>query len=615
MATTTNDQSRRRSHLCASYQTSDGRRVFFELSLRVMPGLMAAVCGVGVASLAVDAVDAQVVPGWNLNWVDNFSGPAVDGLRWEVLTRRDSFNNEKQYYLPAQVSIHLGNLRLTATNEPLDGKAYRSGLVRTWAEQTYGRWEVRASLPTTQGMWPAIWLLPRNANWPSGGEIDIMENRGSEPFTVGSAYHFGATVAQHEYVDRSFGYSINNTPVRFHGNMHTYAVEWDPQRIRFFVNGIPHYTLYGTQVPISSTPMSLILNLAVGGNYGGDPNATTQFPQNFDIDYVRVYSRDASNPKLRNASFEESSGRFFGDWVAYGGGGNVVPEERPELARTGVGAAKIFGRFDGSALNNSGLFQELPAAAGETWQVDAHSLNRPGDALLGGNVARIKLEFLNNSGSVIAAHSMDVANASTPTAYRLHAVRRIAPAGTAFARAVLEMVQVNSAAGAVTFDDAQLSRVTAALPGDLNRDGVLNVPDVDLLLHSLKSVNTLFDFDGSGVIDSADGDAYLSTYFSTVRGDSNLDGRVDFVDLLALARNYGQSGTGWASGDFTGEGWTDFADLLLVARNYVEPAAFEGDWQLALASAPEPSVLALMGSTGLLLMRRGARMRGPRHAS
>ncbi|HQY88660.1 MAG TPA: glycoside hydrolase family 16 protein, partial [Tepidisphaeraceae bacterium] len=114
---------------------------------------------------------AQDRPGWTLNWADEFSAATINTTRWEKLNRRDSYNNEQQYYTPNQLSIVNNALRITATNQPLDGKPYRSGLVRTWAEQTYGRWEIRASLPTTQGMWPAIWLLPRNTEWPDGGEI------------------------------------------------------------------------------------------------------------------------------------------------------------------------------------------------------------------------------------------------------------------------------------------------------------------------------------------------------------------------------------------------------------------------------------------------------------
>src|SRR5688572_6284744 len=137
----------------------------------------------------LDSAAAEVpdVPGWELVWQDEFEGTAVSQENWDVLTRRNSFNEEKQYYTPQQASIVDGRLRITATNQPLDGKLYRSARLESWQTFGPGRFEARIDLPTTQGMWPAFWLLPRVKQWPTGGEIDIMENRGSEPRTVSSA--------------------------------------------------------------------------------------------------------------------------------------------------------------------------------------------------------------------------------------------------------------------------------------------------------------------------------------------------------------------------------------------------------------------------------------------
>ena len=91
---------------------------------------------------------AQDLPGWEIVWRDEFDGPTVDNQKWEVLTRRDSFNNEKQFYTPPQASIVDGNLRITATNQPLQGKQYRSARLESWGEWSYGRFEARADLPT-----------------------------------------------------------------------------------------------------------------------------------------------------------------------------------------------------------------------------------------------------------------------------------------------------------------------------------------------------------------------------------------------------------------------------------------------------------------------------------
>jgi beta-glucanase (GH16 family) len=146
-------------------------------------------------------------------------------------------------------------------------------------------------------MWPAFWLLPRDKDWPTGGEIDILENRGSEPLRVSSAYHWQTNpsvpcCSQHQYVFENYSAMENGAPVNFHAGYHTYAVEWEATQLRFYVDGVLHYTVNeNPNRPIFENPMNIILNLAVGGDFGGDPNATTVFPQYMDVDYVRVWRR------------------------------------------------------------------------------------------------------------------------------------------------------------------------------------------------------------------------------------------------------------------------------------------------------------------------------------
>ncbi|HEY2841136.1 MAG TPA: glycoside hydrolase family 16 protein, partial [Pirellulales bacterium] len=147
-----------------------------------------------VVALAIPALPvlAQIpdVPGWQLSWHDEFDGSSLNTTNWTALNRLDSFNNEKQYYSSGQVSVANGSLQLTATNQPVRNKAYGSGLITSNALYGPGRFEARIDLPTTQGMWPAFWLNPNQVQWPLGGEIDVMENRGSEPTTVSSAFHW-----------------------------------------------------------------------------------------------------------------------------------------------------------------------------------------------------------------------------------------------------------------------------------------------------------------------------------------------------------------------------------------------------------------------------------------
>lgn len=257
-------------------------------------GLPSLTVFVAVAGLLLSgcahAPNAKTSPHWELTFSDEFDGPEVDTDKWEVLTRQNSHNNEKQYYLPEQASIVDGMLRLTATNEPHDGKAYRSARLESWFTQAYGRFEARAKVPTTKGLWPAFWLLPRTARWPHGGEIDIMEYAGSRPERVSCAFHFANKEGKHEYVHKSYPPEDGSgLAIRFPDDFHVYAVEWSPSELVFFVDGVEYYRVGRDRVPVSSTPMAVILNNAVGGWFDGDPDETTVFPQHFDIDYVHVY--------------------------------------------------------------------------------------------------------------------------------------------------------------------------------------------------------------------------------------------------------------------------------------------------------------------------------------
>jgi beta-glucanase (GH16 family) len=256
-----------------------------------------------LVSLTMSVSHAAVVPdraGWDLVWQDEFEIASVNTSEWNVINLKNSHNNELQYYRPQQASIVDGALRITATNQPFDGKQYRSARLESKDAFSYGRFEARIDLPTTQGMWPAFWLLPNGTQWPTGGEIDILENRGSQPNLVSSAYHFqrnpGPCCGQHEYIYDEYAPSVGGVPVNFHNGFHTYAVEWEPGVMRFYVDDFMHWQVSEAthNVPIFATAKNIILNLAVGGDFGGNPNGSTVFPQHMDIDYVRVWQRPAS---------------------------------------------------------------------------------------------------------------------------------------------------------------------------------------------------------------------------------------------------------------------------------------------------------------------------------
>ena len=244
-----------------------------------------------------------------LVWSDEFDGTAVDTTKWEFMIGDGSAfgipgwgNNELQYYRSQNATVANGELTITARQEWFGGKQYTSARLRTInrADFTYGRFEMRAKLPTGQGMWPAFWMLPTNSpygGWAAGGEIDIMEMVGNQPDTIHGTIHYGGPWPENT---RS-GASTNLAPGTG-TDWHTYAVEWDQGIIRWFVDG----QLYSTRTSWYSTNGSfpapfdvdfhMLLNLAVGGDWPGPPNGSTQFPQEYVIDYVRVYQEGPAGP-------------------------------------------------------------------------------------------------------------------------------------------------------------------------------------------------------------------------------------------------------------------------------------------------------------------------------
>ena len=418
------------------------------------PVSLAVLAALAVAPLA----SAQIAPeGWVLDWADEFDGPAIDAARWDVRTRADSFNNELQYYLPEQVSLLDGNLRITATDEPFAHRDYRSGLVESKTTLRYGRVEVRAKVPTGQGIWPAIWLLPIGTDWPTGGEIDIMEHGGSTPSVVSSAYHWGDTPGG----PSSYVFHEHSTGELWPDAFHTYSVEWTPQSIRYFVDDVNHFTVTPDMAPISGTPMNLILNTAVGGWFDGDPDATTVFPQHFDIDSVRVYEKvsPADKDRLLNGDFEDG-----GDpWLLFGNAYVEThdPDATPaRFAFEGEGgrALKMFGLFDGSD-GRSYAFQDLIAVQpGDELVLSAMTRTNGDDSIAGtGNVAGMFLEFYSTYGEKLSTEWVAAADgAIAEDVWLERTLAGVAPAGAAYVRAGFDFDQSGVDGGAVWFDAVTL---------------------------------------------------------------------------------------------------------------------------------------------------------------
>ena len=235
---------------------------------------------------------------WQLVWSDDFDGAAgtlPDASKWayDLGTGQGGWGNQElQSYTnnPANVSLDgNGNLVITAIR---NGNTFTSARIKTQGlfTQQYGRFEARMKTPYGPGIWPAFWMLGANietVNWPQCGEIDIMELRGQEPNAIAGTLH-GPGYSGGNAVTKKFG--LTNS--RFDAEYHIFAVEWDENKIDFFVDDYLYQRLERSDVSgewVYDNPFFMILNIAVGGNYVGFPTAQTPFPQRMIIDYVKVY--------------------------------------------------------------------------------------------------------------------------------------------------------------------------------------------------------------------------------------------------------------------------------------------------------------------------------------
>ena len=244
---------------------------------------------------------------WVLSWSDEFDGPdgsAPDPKKWTAETGGGGWgNNELEYYTARRTNarVEKGNLVIEARQEKFTGpdgatREYTSARLKTEKlfSQKYGKFEARIRIPKGQGIWPAFWMLGDDiatAGWPACGEIDIMENVGFEPATVHGTIH-GPGYSGGKALGAPYSLPSGNIA----DDYHVFGVEWEPKEIRFYVDG----KLYETRTPadlpagerwVFDHPFFLILNVAVGGGWPGNPDASTKFPQQMMVDYVRAYSR------------------------------------------------------------------------------------------------------------------------------------------------------------------------------------------------------------------------------------------------------------------------------------------------------------------------------------
>lgn len=270
---------------------------------------------------------------WKLVWRDEFDGRDVDRTKWDFDLGNGFFNydanmwingwgnDELQYYTrePENAFIKDGMLHIRAVKESLHGCGYTSARLKSRKRdgsplfnKKYGKFEFRAKLPTGKGLWSALWMLPQDekyGGWASSGEIDVIEAKGQEPTKVLGTLHFGSRWPANTHVTKDYELPRGDTIADFH----VYALEWEPSEIRWYADGRRYATqsfwwssgktegnkgakpnneadLDPWPAPFDR-PFYLVINLAVGGKFLGNPDKTTVFPAEMAIDYVRVYEK------------------------------------------------------------------------------------------------------------------------------------------------------------------------------------------------------------------------------------------------------------------------------------------------------------------------------------
>ena len=258
-----------------------------------------------IALVMLIAMPASAQNKWQLVWSDEFEYTGLpDPAKWGYDTGGHGWGNkELQFYTKDRkenARVENGHLIIEARREDWEGRHYTSArlITKGKGDWTYGRVEVSAKLPSGRGTWPAIWMLPTGweyGNWPSSGEIDIMEHVGFDPDVVHASVH-----------TKSYNHSINThktakTKVSSaRSEFNVYAIEWDANEIRAYVNKQHYFTFKNERLTNTAAnykqwpfdkPFHLLLNIAVGGNWGGAQGVDDAiWPQRMEVDYVRIYS-------------------------------------------------------------------------------------------------------------------------------------------------------------------------------------------------------------------------------------------------------------------------------------------------------------------------------------
>jgi beta-glucanase (GH16 family) len=240
-----------------------------------------------------------VYPGYTLVWSDEFSGNSLDLSAWNQETGTGSGgwgNNELETYTNSlkNTFVSNGNLIIEARRENIGASSYSSGRMTTQNKKVFkfGRIDIRAKLPAGKGIWPALWMLGINissAGWPASGEIDIMELLGSDPTFVYGTLHWSSISGSHASKGAHYILPSGN----FSKEFHVFSIVWGENFIQWFVDDNKYLDISISDPGVAPYPFNasqfFIFNVAVGGNWPGMPDNTTEFPQRMFVDYVRVF--------------------------------------------------------------------------------------------------------------------------------------------------------------------------------------------------------------------------------------------------------------------------------------------------------------------------------------
>jgi len=458
---------------------------------------------------------------YELVWSDEFDGAALNTDSWDIQIGTGQAydlpdgwgNNELQYYtnFPENLSVSNGTLKITAREVPFGGKDYTSARIRTIGNHDflYGRFEGRIKLPSTQGIWPAFWMLPTDTPygiWAASGELDIMESTNTADRIFGTA-HYGFPSPG----NIGNGNSIA-TGEDFSTGFHVYAMEWEPDEVRWYLDGQLYHVLTsdtwfssGAQdndrAPFD-VEFHLLLNVAVGGNFPGDPDGSSVFPQTMEVDWVRVFQSVqapfAGAPlaipgTIQAEDFDAgNNGQSYKD-SDEGNNGGAYRDTDVDIEATDGGGFNV-GWIDGGEW----LEYTVDVAQAGTYDLTARVAS-----LSTGGSFRIERDGVDLTGNVQVPITGGWQTWTTVTAtLELEAGEQI----LRFVNLLPDPFRYNL--DSLVFE----AQDSACSPADLDGDGSVSFPDVGAFLAAFASGDLAADFNGDGSVSFPDVSLFLSEF-------------------------------------------------------------------------------------------------------